>query len=159
MRSYSLVCCSTGMMHVGDQVCSFRPWEALITLFDSCRAPRLAQYVEAVRDAISALCRNCHPGQGGRPQTQPGFRLRLLTGCSISGNSSACQIHISFLFSTSATKPSHCPSFTPHSYKLWVSAEIGTLYTLLVIHPYRLSTSYFYTDFWKSHDFKQSQEI
>lgn len=93
----------------------FGPGRHLLQYVTAVKPLALAWCTEAVRDAISALCGNFHLGQGGSPRRQPGSRPRLLRGCSISGNSPACQIHISFSFSASATKPSHCPSITPSS--------------------------------------------
>jgi len=42
MPSYNPVCSSTGMMHLGDQECSFWPWEAFIALFHSSQGLRLS---------------------------------------------------------------------------------------------------------------------
>lgn len=113
----------------------FGPERNLLHCFTAVKSHALTRFVEAVRDTIRALCRNFHLGQGGNPPRQPRFRLRLLRGCSISGNSPACQIHISFSFSASATKSYHCLSITPNSPLIeilrWVSAERGKLDTLL----------------------------
>lgn len=140
MLFYSPACSGTGMMHLGDQVCSFWSWEEFIALFHRVKSHALTRFVEAMRDAIRAPCRNFHLGQGGSPLRQPKFSLRLLRGCSISGNSPACQIHISFSFNASATKPYHCPSITSNSPLIkilrWASAERGKLDIVLVYSNY-----------------------